>query len=217
MRLPVLATMLLLTLAGCAAAPPPAITPPSTSVAESPTPVVTATPAPAAVKPPLGEIVIGHEGLGPVSIGTDLHTLDPATSIFANEPEDCGQGPFDRWRANYPERPLGNEARAFEVGETDGPLDFVMVLDEGPHTDAGVHVGSTLDQLLAAHPAAVRVSSGAHRDRYALYGSPANLFFDVVAEEGDVRAIGEVISIAVTTIDPALTAPSFHLPGPSCM
>ena len=215
MRLPGAVLVLVLALAGCTPATvvvQPTVAPMS-SPAASPTPTPSATPT----KPELSELVISADGLGPVPMGTDLYTLDPAVSIFVNEPVDCGAGPMDSWEASYPDRPLGNGVRAFEVETTTGPLEYVLVFHGGPHTAEGIRVGSTFDELTGAYPATQYVgAAGFERERYALYGAPANLFFDVVTTDYDLRPRGEIFAIGITLGDPT-SAAGGHPPGPSCL
>lgn len=171
--------------------------------------------APTTSPPPLSELVIGHAGLGPVLIGVDLNTLDVASSIFVADPVDCGEGDvFVRWRANYPDRPLGNELRAFEAGSQPDSFSYVEIYATGPHTEAGIEVGDAVADLTQAYPELVVGRAGAGRQRYLLYGSPANLFFDVAQADAG-WPVDTITAIGLTTSDPAPSAPSYHPPG-SC-
>lgn len=220
MRMSACALLVVLALAGCTptadvADPTPTPSPAATRTAR-PTPTPPPTPAPAlTVRPDLAELVISHQGLGPVEIGTDLAALDPAVSIFVGEHVDCGEGDvFDRWRANYPDRPLDNELRAFESGPQPSGFSYAQVYAPGPHTADGLQVGSSRSDLLAVYPGIEPKVSGAGRDRYLVTGSPASLFFDV-AQPDTGWPVDTITAIGIIQSYPEGLAPSYHPPG-SC-
>ena len=216
---PVIALALVLMLAACTPTAESAETTtpsPTASVTRTVTPTPTPTPTPTVpTKPALGDIVISKNGLGPVPIGTDLASLDPAVSIFASETVDCGgEGQFIGWSANYPDRPLGNTLRAFESGAQPDGFSYVVVYGSGPHTAAGIEVGDLRGALLAAYPGIELFTSGAGRDRYVINGSPAVIFFDV-AQSDSSWPVDTITAIGLAQAGNGLGAPSFHPPG-SC-
>ena len=217
MRTLLLAGALVIGLAGCTPAVDVAAPTPSASTsAVTPSPTATPTPTPTvATKPDLADMVISHDGLGPVAIGTDLAALDPALSIFEATESDCGDGPFAEWSASYPDRPLGNSVHAFDSGRQQGGFSYVMIYGPGPHTPEGIEVGNSLTLLRDAYPGMSVVSAGAGLDRYALYGSPANLFFEVGNGESSF-APDVIASIGISVGDPAAGRPSFHTPSAGC-
>jgi len=229
----VAAVVVVVLLAGCAPGsggtavdPTPS---PSSAASSSPapsSPIPTPDPLPTvAAKPELAELIISHGGLGPVSVGTVLTSLDPTLSIFASRAEDCGDGvPITLWQANFPEQGalIGGDGRlrpAFESGSLPGDVfDFVHVYASGPRTVEGIQVGSSRAELIAAYPGIAVVSTSALRDRYAVYGSPANLFFDVpVAGSSDSIDNEKIVLIGLLTSDLALGRPSNHPPSAVCM
>jgi len=199
---------------------------PTASSSPTPTPTPTADPVPTvAAKPELADLIISHEGLGPVAVGTVLTSLDPSLSIFASRIEDCGDGvPITLWQANFPEQGglIGGDGRvrtAFESGSLPGDVfDFVHVYASGPRTVEGIRVGSSRAELIAAYPGITIASTSANRDRYAVYGSPANLFFDVpLAGTTDSVDNEKVVIIGLLTSELAVFRPSNHGPGAVCI
>ena len=235
MRAYVAAFAVVAMLAGCApggggsALDPTPTAPASSSKPSAPSsPTSTPTPDPVptvAAKPELTDLIISHEGLGPVTVGTVLPSLDAALSIFASRIEDCGDGvPITLWQANYPEQAglIGGDGRvrtAFESGSLPGDVfDFVHVYASGPRTVEGIQVGSSRADLIAAYPGITIASTSALRDRYAVYGSPANLFFDVpLAGTTDSIDNEKVVLIGLLTSELALGRPSNHPVSAVCM
>ncbi len=144
-----------------------------------------------------------RKGLGPVTIGTILSTLDPTVSIFVSSACDFGDGVIETvWKSNYPLPRLseGNLVPDFDAGVQDGGFDYVAIFSPGPRTDKGIQVGSSRAELIAAYPGIAVVSAGYGNDTYALFGAPANLAFDVKGPEGiGFVDTDEVASIRIFT------------------
>ena len=210
MRLAGAVVVLVLALAGCTPAAPSAKPTPSASATPS------SAPAPEPTKPALAELVLTHEGFGPLVVGSAMTDTHPETDVVVHVKKDCGDGTIDdHWEANYPDRPLGNAVVAFVAGTTES-LTFVAVYSPDPGTAEGIRVGSVLPDLLASYPTAAVVSTGSGRDRYSVAGSPASLYFEVNSNaEGFGWTDEEVDRVAVMGLSTGDLAspPSFHVPA----
>ena len=165
----------------------------------------------------LDELLISHKGLGPVTIGTDLRTLDPAVSVFFSTRRDCGDGVVRTvWTSNYPLPRLseGNLVPDFDAGIQDAGFSGVAIYSPGPRTAVRIQVGSSRAELLAAYPGIAVGSTGSGKGTYAVYGSPANLAFDVLGPEASGFVdVDEIASIRFSTLDPARGTPGFSIPS----
>lgn len=215
------AAVALLAACGTTVGPTPSPTP-TVSASGTPTPTrtpgptPTPTPVPTAVpesRPALSELVLTTGGLGPLMLGTDPYALDPQTAIIEVLPGAyCEGDPAERWTAAYPERPLGNELRAFEIGRflPGERVEAIQVFDPLIRTAVGLGPGMTLEQLTAIYPAAEYVRSGAGRDQYLLeQDEKGPLFADVWVAGMEKQGIVSSVSIG------RAPGPSYHPLG-SC-
>ncbi|WP_309615365.1 hypothetical protein [Salinibacterium sp.] len=173
-------------------APAAVVTPSPTATA--PTPTATPTPTPTVVaptKPALAELVLTADGLGPLLMGQAPPVTDPALDILVFDPEHCdaGQGDPGLWVPNY------DDPAAFYTTIDDQGLVSQLALFRrsdsadtgvGPIlTDTGIGVGSTRDELLAAHPTGFDeiVTTGQVSDVYIASGNTGSLVFEVAKND----------------------------------
>jgi hypothetical protein len=204
-------TLLAFTLSGCL---PGGVTPtPSPTDSTSPTPTAgSATPDPEPTEPALSEIYLSPEGLGPLVMSEAPPVTDPALDILLFDPDFCpGYGVPDGWKwvANYPETPdgFGGTYRPFAVDVVGGVIERIQVNSPDLRTESGIHINSTLDELLAAYPGGF-TSTTNHADItkvYSLVGVHGQILFEVaIANEigyWTPADIDHVLFIEVTTRD----------------
>jgi len=190
----------------------------TTEPVPSPTAEPTSTPTPSAsadpqTRPALNELVLNTWGVGTLELGTDPAVLNPQTSIVELVPDSaCPGETAERWAAAYPERPLGNEIRAFEVGHLlpGESIQSIQVFDPLIHTSVGLAPGMTLDQLSTIYPDAEFVVSNAGRDQYLLEEDAFGALVADVWQEG-METPGTIASLSIGRFGP----PSYHSLG-SC-
>jgi hypothetical protein len=214
----------LLLLAGCAPDPVvPEETPtvsPTLEASAEPTPVVAGPPAP-------DDLVLRVDGLGSLVIGEPAPAPDDPGAMILFDVDVCvsdasGVGPGDPGAGAWVGIPLyvagpeGGSLFGVEVDEA-GIVQGVQVfgLDEIP-TEAGIRVGSTLDELLAAYPGISSPGGGSGISQFYLVDGPGGrLVFEVAAEFGgvvgywDPALLGTVLGM---TAVPAGT-PGFTIAG----
>lgn len=157
--------------------------------------------------------MLSSDGLGPLRLGEDPASLDPSTSIVESERGTCEDVGLVLWMAVYPDRPLGNGVRAFEVGYLDkGGVDEIAVFSPKIGTGTGLHLGDGLSEVLDAYPTAQYASSGRGRDRYTVQGEPGTLYFDIGAGEVEEQ-VDELVSMGVVTSGRPIGSPTVHPPG----
>ena len=198
-------------LAACGATTEP-IPSPTAAPTSTPTPTPTSTADPL-TRPALSELVLTTRGLGTLELGTDPTTLNPETSIVEELPDSaCEGGTAQRWAAAYPERPLGNELRAFEVGRLlpGDRIQAIQVFDPLIRTSVGLAPGMTIDQMSTMYPEAEFVMSGGGRDQYLLEQDAAGVLVADVWQDG-TEMPGLISSMSIGLVGP----PSFHSLG-SC-
>lgn len=167
------ATVLIATLAACAAeaAPEPSSPPVATS---TPTPAPTPTPT----LPALTELVVTADGLGPILIGAEPEGYDVSDPLVFTSL--CTGFPEGLWMANYPRDNTNNTRTPFAVNVTDGVIKSIEVHSGALVTAEGVHIGTSRGELLAAFPGGFdEVIDDRASDLFVVHGSSSNLMFEV--------------------------------------
>lgn len=150
--------------AGGAPSPGASTSTPASSAPATPTPspeTPTSTPAePTPVADDLSTWIVSPTAMGPIALGDDFAATTQRLQDWTND-DNC------RWTSfwNTPDKTLSVYfARDGEID--DGPVRTVSVdaLDavspgDAPHTESGVGIGSTRDEVLAAYPDAVEQST----------------------------------------------------------
>ena len=179
-------------LAGCAS---PAQNPPRITPNAIPTVTPTPTSSPIPTKPALSELVVGPDGIGPLVVGQAPPVTDPDLDVLVYDPDGCqwaiddgtlpaGQGWEGIWFPNYPFDDL-NGPGPFGVEVSDGLVRYLRPYSSELQTSRGIHVESTVDQLLAAYPTELthfEVQPGG-LDEYWLPGTVGDLVFFVIRED----------------------------------
>ena len=204
MRSVAIGVVLLIALSGCGpafdGADPPA---PSETPSSSRTPTSASTlPAPTG-KPDISELVIGPDGLGPLLLGSPPPNFGPDVDVLVYVNDYC-QEAFDDgyvgdpglWVANYPEALDGEETRPFGVWVTDGAIKEIAVYLPGVHTERGIGVGSTREEVLAAYPDGFSrtVPGGDSPSFYVIDSATGQLQIEVVEDEPYFGSVFSLIS-----------------------
>jgi hypothetical protein len=182
------AGLLLVSLAGCAT--PSA---PSEAPASSARPSVSPTPAPE-VRPALSDLVVSPAGLGPLRVGTPVPDAEADVALVTWDALGCGDSAGPRvegepfagfWRSVYPDD-VSAETGTFDVvtvgGVQGGPIANIIVKSAEPATAEGIHVGSTLDDVLAAYPGATLAEETSVSTVYLLEGETGSLTIEIARE-----------------------------------
>ena len=196
------------TLVGCdnqppAAEPDPASSPSATS------------PAVPATRLALSELVVSPAGVGPLLVGQPIAeepeesavvVWDPTGCITAGVPGVEGEPWTGLWRSAY-EDAANPDDRTFSVvtmgGVKDGPIARVVVYGDELATAEGVHVGSTVDDVLAAYPDATPEPDPIVSALYVVDGETGSLSIEVAIESPgapdywDPEQIGTVVWMVV--------------------
>lgn len=190
---------------------------PSASPSRSATPQITPTaePAPVPETPPaIGEIVLTEDGLGDITMGQDLTTTNPETSVVRFEEIDCG-GDYrvSAWVSRF-------EGESFGVGvrAEDNVLRAVQVTSPEIRTDRDLRVGMTVEELLAAYPEVqyFRQETG-WADRYG-FDTTAGAMDFWVRKDGQGEGAGLIAAIYLASVPAAqLGSPPYHPLGAVCL
>ncbi|MGV8883998.1 MAG: hypothetical protein ACOH1T_00220 [Microbacteriaceae bacterium] len=191
----ILAAIVVVTLLGGCAPTDADPTPPP--VAETPA----ETPAPEPTKPALDELVLSANGLGPLVIGEAPPVTGPELDVAIFDDDFCADDVANgfitdpgKWVANYPTSGTEYPEFPFSILVEDGVLTNLYETSPLIHTAGGVGVGSTVAELRAAHPDAVRISKD-YIDLYVIAGENGQLVFEV-GTEGSIGYDPGVIWIA---------------------
>lgn len=169
-------------LAGCDAAGPEA---PSAAPSESPTPSETAAPADPA-KPTLGELILTTEGLGELQFGSAPPSGNPAVNLVSYDANACAaEGLPGLWLSTYPLVDEGFGAMApFAIAVEGGGVSRIDINSEQIFTDLGLHIGSSLDEVLGVYPGGPDqvVNHADVSDVYVIKGTRGQLQFEVAVD-----------------------------------
>jgi hypothetical protein len=184
-----LASAIALLLSGCSLLPEPLPTSdPDSSSSAPPTPAESPTPSPApssepepdpsaASKPDLADLHLTTEGLGSLRIGSPV----TASGMAEYDPDFCAgvsENPGDpadgRWVSTYGDDTFGIAVTAEDL------VSSIGVRQADLRTPGGIGVGSTTDELTAAHPEATQApSSVGLTDVWVLRGPSGQTVFEV--------------------------------------
>jgi len=181
----VLAIAAMFSLAACASPAPD----PTSSPTSAPAPNAEPTPEP--TKPALADLVLTTSGLGPLRLGEPVPNQTEDVAVVGYDPVGCIGEPAEReegepgagfWRPSY------SEELPFDVvteGRVkDARIVYIQVGSAPVATDAGIHVGSSLDELLAAYPA-ISAPTDDFVMLYTLEDSAGKLVFEVAPSTDD--------------------------------
>ena len=160
-----------------ATAPTPPATPtvtPTGAQAEAPTsspsttPTDTSGPADPGSPPPYESLVVHTGGVGPLAVGEPAAGNPGAAMIFLVEDycydEALGvtSGDLDRFLPNYPPGVgiEGESAELFSLDVAGGDIARIDVWDAGLQTEEGIHIGSTLGELMEVYPTTLESGEG---------------------------------------------------------
>jgi hypothetical protein len=172
--------------------------------------------------PPIESLVLSADGLGPLLLGSDPASYDPATSIVHEVEVFCnGQAdpPVSLLVPNY-----AVDNPPFGVARNEGRVTAIGLRSPLIATDRGARIGTTKDALLQLYPELELVvdaeSSGLGVERYGLRGESTITYFDVDVVGGTLIGAGKVYTIILGQYSgegwPG-GGPSFHPVGESCL
>lgn len=162
-------------------------------LAHGPVPVTVE--APVDPHPAVDDLVVATSGVGPLTVGVPMET-NPGAAMLAYDSEFCitatdGDYPWEdpgRWYATYD--PVlefayygGDEEHGpFKVSVDDGGvLERIDVWTDRIETSGGIHLGSTLAELQAAHPDVVEATAVADWSRaWVLRSDAGTLVFETI-------------------------------------
>jgi len=170
---------------GCATSAPETTAPPATDTSS-------ATPTPDPSKPTVDELVLSADGLGPLRVGEEPPATDPEVDVIVFDEDYCADEVASgaitdpgKWIPNYPSEAGEYGNFPFNVDVVDGILERLYVVDPIIRTEGGIGIGSTVDELLAAHPDA-KLTRTELIDLYVITGETGQLVF----EAGNDTSIG---------------------------
>ena len=197
----VLASVAALALTGCApAAHSAAPTHSASSTPSTPTP----TPGSSALAP--AQLVVSADGVGPVVVGEPVSARAALQASIVFNVHHCGLPPG----ANYPDWESTNlDIPWLSLGiagtTASDVIDAIEVESPEIATAAGVHVGSSLADLVAAYPTFSSFIRGNGSDLYILRGTDGQLAIEVTSNRTDVywtpAEVDKVVSMAVYRLD----------------
>jgi hypothetical protein len=137
----------------------------------------------------LSQLVLSPDGLGPLVIGSPVPVEPASTAVVVWNPTYCGG--TGAWLPNYPDGPLGPNGDPtgipfyFAVGHKTDDLKYINVDSTQIKTSAGISIGSTRQQVLAAYPRFDAIVAGPVTDLYEINGPNAKLVIEVERTGGD--------------------------------
>ncbi|TFB97496.1 hypothetical protein E3O42_16295 [Cryobacterium adonitolivorans] len=182
----------MLLLGGCAGS---SSEPPVAGHAQSTTPATTSsTPAlsPTPTAPNLDDPaswVIGFTSIGPLTVGSELSEAAQVMTSFTSTVYDGCPSVVAYGRTGFPTVLVPDRLGTGIVEQVvlQGGADAAGLSVNSPHTEAGIGIGSTLDELMAAYPA-ITYQDDALTPHYALPDDGAN-WINFSMSEGVVRDI----------------------------
>lgn len=181
------------------------------------TPVATPSPTLVAgpVKPDLASLVATVDGLGPLVVNSRPPAGDPATDVVVFDPEFCPSdyaevGPRGVWVTNYPDEPIAKfsgpelvqQGRPFEISTDDmDAIRWIEIRSSRILTDAGIHTGSTRQEVIAAYPDADVTEWGSRGAIIAVAGGQGRLVFEVAGPSANASIVDTVYMIRVERLD----------------
>ncbi len=187
-----IAICIALTLSACV---PGGVTPgPTGSSSSTPTEEATPTPTPATA-PARADLALSPEGMGTLVFGVAPST-DPATQMLVLDPEFCtdaNAGLGTGFAAGSPEATLWVPIPAyrdglygdFGVGVEGGVLDRIDLLGGTIPTTAGIRIGDSRADVVAAYPGATTVAEYL-TDIYVITGTAGSLQVEVARQPTDM-------------------------------
>lgn len=162
----------ILLLGGCAgtSAEPPVAGQAPSAVATSSTPTPSPTPTEVALSlDDPATWVIGFTGVGPVNVGDDISEAAQVMTAFTSTVYDGCPSVVAYGKTGFPTVLVPDRLGTGIVEQVvlQGGADAAGLSTTSPHTDAGIGVGSTLDELMAAYPA-ITYQDDAFTPHYAL-------------------------------------------------
>ena len=150
------------------------------------TPTQSGSPAVDPAKPLLKELVLTTEGLGELKIGIAPPTGDPSVNLVSFEADACeAEGLPGIWQATYPDTDLGfGPQPPFAIAVTGDAVSRIDVNTPEIFTDMGLHVGSSLDEVLGVYPGGpdAVISHADVSDVYVFIGANGKLQFEVAVD-----------------------------------
>jgi hypothetical protein len=165
-------------------------------------PVESSTPSPTPALPELGSLVLTTEGLGELAIGSTPPSDNPDTNLVSFDASACPAAPEPGlWTANYPDidEGFGPQAPFAIAVSPEEALTRIDIHSSEIYTDLGLHLGSSLDEVLGVYPGGpdAVINHADVSDVYVFKGTKGQLQFEVavdrVPDYWDPSAIDTVV------------------------
>lgn len=167
-------------------------------------PSETPTPTPDASKPTLDELFLTTEGMGELTFGETPPSDSPAVNLVTFDANACkAEGLPGLWLSTYPDIDEGLGPQApFAVQVLSDALTRIDVNSTDIYTDTGIHIGSSLDEVLGVYSGGPdQVLNHADvSDVYVIKGTKGQLQFEVAVDRipdyWDASAIDTVVFLS---------------------